>query len=69
MSVAIHAEAEAGYGGVVDVFEANFRERGDLGAACAIYVNGRLVVDLWGGIADKRSAQLWAEDTAAVIFS
>ncbi len=69
MSVVIHAEAEAGYGAVVDVFEANFRERGDLGAACAIYVDGRLVVDLWGGIADKRSAKPWAEDTAAVIFS
>jgi CubicO group peptidase (beta-lactamase class C family) len=69
MPLAIHADAQPGYGGVVDVFEANFRERGDLGAACAIYVNGRLVVDLWGGIADTRSARPWTEDTAAVIFS
>jgi len=69
MPLAIHAEAEPGYGGVVDVFEANFRERGDVGAACAIYVDGRKVVDVWGGIADKRSARPWAEDTAAVIFS
>lgn len=69
MALSIHAEAEPGYGGVVDVFEANFRERGDVGAACAIYVDGRTVVDLWGGMADKRSAQPWAEDTAAVIFS
>ena len=69
MPLAIHAEAEPGYGGVVDVFEANFRERGDVGAACAVYVNGRKVVDAWGGIADKRSGRPWAEDTAAVIFS
>ena len=69
MPLAIHAEAEPGYGGVVDVFEANFRERGDVGAACAIYVDGRKVVDAWGGIADKRSGRPLAEDTAAVIFS
>lgn len=69
MPFSIHVEAEPGYGGVVDAFKANFRERRDLGAACAVFVGGRQVVDLWGGIADKRSARPWAEDTAAVIFS
>ena len=30
-------------------FERNFVERGEHGAACAIYHRGRKVVDLWGG--------------------
>lgn len=65
----IHALADEGYGAVVDVFLANFRDRHDLGAACAVYVDGRLVVDAWGGIADRRTGRAWERDTAAVIFS
>ena len=30
-------------------FERNFVERGEHGAACAIYHRGQKVVDLWGG--------------------
>ena len=44
-------------------------DRHDLGAACAVYVDGRLVVDLWGGIADAGTRRPWRRDTAAVIFS
>ena len=36
---------------VVDAFEKNFEE-GDLGACCAVFVDGQVVVDIWGGIAD-----------------
>ncbi len=58
-----------GFGPVMDVFRANFRDRRDLGAACAVYVDGRKVVDLWGGIADKHTGRPWQADTAAVTFS
>jgi hypothetical protein len=34
----------------------NFAERRELGAACAAYVEGRRVVDLWGGVCDARDA-------------
>ena len=60
---------DAGYGAVVDTFVANFVERADLGAGCTVFVKGRTVVDVWGGIADARTARPWAHDTAAVIFS
>ena len=65
----IHGLVEDGYGPVHDVFVENFRSRGDVGAACTVYVRGRPVVDLWGGIADRRSGRPWDKDTAAVIFS
>jgi CubicO group peptidase (beta-lactamase class C family) len=65
----VHGLVEDGYGPVHDVFVDNFRLRGDVGASCTVYVRGRLVVDLWGGTADRRSGRPWEEDTAAVIFS
>lgn len=60
---------DQGYGGVLDAFVANFVERGDLGAGCTVYRGGRVVVDVWGGIADTRTGRAWGPDTAAVIFS
>lgn len=65
----IHGFVEDGYGAVMDAFVANFVERRDVGAACAAYVAGRPVVDLWGGVADTRTGRPWDHDTAAVIFS
>ena len=65
----LYGFADEGYGNVVDAFVANFVERHDLGAGCAAYVDGRLVVDLYGGIADRRTGRSWEANTAAVIFS
>lgn len=65
----LHGFADEHYGKVVDAFVANFVERQDLGAGCAIQVDGRSVVDLWGGIAERRTRRPWEENTAAVIFS
>jgi CubicO group peptidase (beta-lactamase class C family) len=60
---------DAGYGPVMDAFEANYLLRHDLGSACTVYVGGRRVVELWGGIADPRMRRAWNRDTAAVMFS
>lgn len=65
----IRGLAEAGFGAIVDAFVANFVDRRDMGAACAVYLNGRQVVDLWGGVADARTGRPWDHGTAAVIFS
>jgi CubicO group peptidase (beta-lactamase class C family) len=66
---AVHGHVEPGFGVVMDAFVANFEERSDLGAACVAYLDGRPVVDVWGGIADSRTGAPWQHDTAAVIFS
>jgi CubicO group peptidase (beta-lactamase class C family) len=54
---------------VRDVFAANFQDRGEVGASLAIYLDGKLVVDLWGGLADTATGRPWDEDTMAVVFS
>ena len=53
----------------MDEFMRNFRERQDLGAGCTAYVGGRTVVDVWAGIADRRTGRAYEHDTATVIFS
>jgi CubicO group peptidase (beta-lactamase class C family) len=50
-------------------FERNFAERRELGAACAAYVGGEKVVDLWGGVRDARDGSRWARDTLVVVYS
>lgn len=65
----IHGRVDEGYGRVMDAFVANFTERRDLGAGCSASVGGRVVVDVWGGLADRRTGRPWDPDTAAVIFS
>lgn len=65
----IHGAVESGFGPMVDAFVANVVDRGDVGAACCVVIDGRIVVELWGGLADARSRRPWSRDTAAVTFS
>lgn len=51
------------------VFERNFENGLELGASCAIYHRGELVVDLWGGYRDKKRTQEWEKATIACVFS
>ncbi|PIO61957.1 beta-lactamase, partial [Teladorsagia circumcincta] len=39
------------------------------GAAVAIYHRGKLVVDLWGGYADREANVVWKRNTRTVLFS
>jgi CubicO group peptidase (beta-lactamase class C family) len=66
---AIHGTVDDGFGPVMDAFIRNFDERHDLGAGCTVYVDGRPVVDLWGGIADSRTGRPFERDSATVMFS
>ena len=50
-------------------FERNFSERSEVGAATAIWVEGELVVNLWGGSADASGTTPWRENTLAPIYS
>ena len=57
------------FGEVADEFERNFAERGEVGAAVCVTLDGETVVDLWGGIADEDSGRAWARDTIGVVWS
>ena len=65
----IHGRVDPAFAEVKAAFAANFAELGDVGASCAVYVDGAPVVDLWGGLADPSSGRAWAEDTIALVYS
>ncbi len=65
----IEGVVDAGYGPVADAFVAGFRERGEVGAAVAVHVDGLRVVDLWGGLADATTGRPWRADTPSVVHS
>jgi CubicO group peptidase (beta-lactamase class C family) len=65
----IHGWVARGFELVRTAFIRNFTERGEVGAACAIYHKGAKVVDLWGGFRDVRFGDPWEEDTMVTVFS
>ena len=64
----VRGTVESGFEAVRATFERGF-EKGELGAAVAAYVDGRKVVDLWGGWADADRTRQWQPDTIACTFS
>lgn len=58
-----------GFEEVGRVFERNFEEFGDIGAAFAATRNGEPVVDIWGGLADRAAGKPWTRDTLQFVFS
>jgi len=54
---------------VREAFAANFARRGEVGAACAALRRGEVVVDLWGGWAQRDAGRCWEEDTLQLVFS
>ena len=51
--VVVQGTVAPGFEAVREEFQRNFAQRGELGAACAVYRRGQCVVDLWGASAIK----------------
>lgn len=68
-AAAIGGFVASGFESVAAEFERNFAERGELGAAFAAEFGGEAIVDLWGGVADRRSGRRWDADTLQPVFS
>jgi CubicO group peptidase (beta-lactamase class C family) len=68
-AMTVEGTCETAFEPVRAAFAANFDDRDEVGAAVALYVDGRPVVDLWGGVADLATGRPWEEDTIALVFS
>ena len=62
-------DADEGYGKVADAFRRNFDSGKEIGAAVAVYRDGRKVVDLWGGERNGKTHAPWEQDTIVNVFS
>jgi CubicO group peptidase (beta-lactamase class C family) len=69
MQAQLNGQVDARFARVRDAFAENFTRRGEVGAACAVLHRGALVVDLWGGWADREAQREWQADTLQLVFS
>jgi CubicO group peptidase (beta-lactamase class C family) len=65
----VEGSCDARFAAVREEFECNFRERGEVGASVCVLVDGRAVVDLWGGLGDRHAGRPWQRDTLGVVWS
>lgn len=66
--VVVRGTCDSAFSAVSEAFAANFEE-GEVGAACSITVDGRVVVDIWGGRADAGQGREWSHDTMVNAYS
>ncbi|MDT5094757.1 MAG: hypothetical protein QOH60_4120 [Mycobacterium sp.] len=65
----IGGDVDEGYGKVADAFRRNLDSGKEVGAAFAVYRDGRKVVDLWGGSRNVAHRAPWEQDTIVNVFS
>ena len=53
--------------GVLQAFHDNFTQREEVGASVALTLDGKRLVDLWGG--RRPDGQAWGQDTVCTVFS
>jgi CubicO group peptidase (beta-lactamase class C family) len=65
----VHGHCDPAFDAVREAFAQNFAERGEVGAAVCVVVDGRPVVDLVGGSADEHGTRPWRHDTIVDFYS
>ena len=69
VEVPVSGHCDARFRAVREEFARNFAERGEVGAAVCIVVDGVTVVDLAGGWADGEAGRAWRQDTLVDFYS
>jgi CubicO group peptidase (beta-lactamase class C family) len=69
MAIQIHGNSDPRFKRVSEVFAEGFRERDEIGAAVAVTIDGRPIVDLWAGHADPDRTRPWRRDTIVNLYS
>ncbi len=67
--VQVDGKCDARFERMREAFVRNFVSRGDVGAAVAVTIDGKMAVDLWGGHADKERTRPWRRDTIVNVYS
>jgi len=67
--VPVSGRCDGRFAAVGDAFRDNFADRGEVGAAVAVFVDGALAVDLVGGWADAARTREWGPETLVDVYS
>lgn len=60
---------DSAFASVEAAFRENFRTRDEIGAAVCVRIDGRTVVDLWGGHRNEARRSSWRRDTLVNVYS
>ena len=69
MKVEIHGFYEPQFEKLEETFQQNFKDGLEVGASCAVTINGKYVVDIWAGQKDAAKTKPWEKDTIVPVFS
>ncbi|RAK99972.1 serine hydrolase domain-containing protein [Aspergillus ibericus CBS 121593] len=64
-----HGHSDPAFSRVRDLLQQYLTSEEELGASICVNIDGRNVVDLWGGYADTARTKPWEEDTLTVVWS
>ncbi len=64
----VEGTCEPRFARVREAFAGSFAN-GEVGASVSVYVDGRPLVDLWGGHSDRERSRPWTRDTIANVYS
>ena len=67
--IEVKGQCDSRFSAVQKAFEENFASLGEVGASVAVYLDGKPVVDLWGGYADAARSRPWERDTIVNVYS
>ena len=69
MTSVIDGFCEERFKSVKEVFQSNFDDNLEAGASFAVTLNGKHVVDLWGGYANAAKTKEWKKNTIVNVYS
>jgi CubicO group peptidase (beta-lactamase class C family) len=69
MAVKVEGTCDPKFNRVKDTFVENFEKRNEVGAAVAVMLDGKSVVDIWAGHADREMTRPWTRDTLVNVYS
>lgn len=67
--MSVQGTCDAAFTSVREVFEASLTSGEELGASIVINLDGRTLVDMWGGWRDEARTQPWQQDTIVNVWS
>lgn len=68
-TVAVDGDADPRFAGLLDAFRQNLATGEELGGSLCVLVDGRPVVDVWGGWSDPDRTRQWERDTITNVWS
>jgi CubicO group peptidase (beta-lactamase class C family) len=65
----VQGAVEPGFEPVQEAFAKQFEAGQHIGGSVAVYVRGKLVVNLWGGVTAPEGGAPWREETMSICYS